>query len=221
MKRAIALLIFVLPIIAFAQNKNEDWACIRRYENDNAKVVVRPKAVLYGDSITDVWPKRDPSFFTDNNFVGRGISGQTTSQILVRMQQDVVALSPKYVVILCGINDIALNKWHAVDIDAAIANIKSMCDIARAHKIRPVVCTLLPSYKIKWRPELGDVLDIVREFNSKLVAYATANHVKVADYYSIFAGDDGRISAKYSDDTVHPNLEGYRIMENCILEILK
>lgn len=219
-KLFVAALLLVAPLALTAQ-ENTDWANTSKYVQANAKVTVRPRAVLFGDSITEGWAKKDPDFFTANNYLGRGISGQTTSQILVRMQQDVVSLRPKYVVILCGINDIAQNPGHAVNIEAAIASIKSMCDIAKDHKIKPVLCTLLPSYKIRWRKYLGNVLGQVQEFNRQLKDYARSNHIKLVDYYAAFADDKGRMPEKYSSDTVHPNLDGYKLMEECILPVLK
>ena len=218
---AILLLLAVfMPMVVSAQKKS-DWARYGRYADANKEVTVRPKAVLFGDSITDVWPNQDQEFFWDNNFVGRGISGQTTTQILCRMQQDVVALRPKYVVILAGINDIALNDGCAPDIATAIANIKSMCEIAKANKIKPVVCSLLPSYRINWRSSLKDVKEKVAEFNSQLKAYADANKIKYVDYYTAFAGEGDMMPEAYSKDTVHPNLEGYKVMEKCLLEVIK
>lgn len=217
--RLIAILLAAMPLAVNAQNK--DWANYSRYSEANAAVTTVPKAVLFGDSITDAWPGQDPAFFSGNNLVGRGISGQTTTQILCRMREDVVSLKPKYVVILAGINDIALNEGCAPDVRHAVENIKAMCDIARANKIRPVLCSLLPSYKIGWRPAVTDALEKVSEFNSLLKAYAEENHIAFADYHSLFADENGRMPEKYSKDSVHPNLECYKIMEECLLEILK
>lgn len=176
---------------------------------------------MLGDSITEGWAKQDPDFFSNNNLVGRGISGQTTSQILVRMRPDVVNLHPKYVVILCGINDIALNDGHAIDVETAVGSIKSMCDIARANKIKPILCSLLPSYNIRWRPSVTDSYDKVLKFNELLMAYAKEQHLKYVDYFSLLSDDDGKIRPEYSKDTVHPTLEGFKVMEECLLDFLK
>lgn len=184
-------------------------------------MTVKPKAVLLGDSITEGWARQDPDFFTKNNFLGRGISGQTTSQILVRMRPDVVNLHPKYVVILCGINDIALNDGHAVDVEAAVGSIKSMCDIARANKIKPILCSLLPSYKFHWRPSVTDCYEKVLQFNELLKSYAKEQHLKYVDYFTLLSGEDGKIRPEYSKDTVHPTLEGFKAMEGYLLEFLK
>lgn len=214
---SIAILFAALPLCA----QNADWARFGKYAEANSEVTVKPKAVLFGDSITEGWARQDPDFFTANNFIGRGISGQTTSQILVRMRQDVVNLHPKYVVILCGINDIALNDGHAVDVETAVGSIKSMCDIARANKIKPILCSLLPSYKFYWRPSVTDCYEKVLQFNELLKAYAKEQHLKYVDYFTLMSGDDGKIRPEYSKDTVHPNLDGYKLMEEYLLGFLK
>ena len=213
---SIAIIFASLPLCA----QNADWARFGKYAEANSEVTAKPKAVLFGDSITEGWVRQDPDFFTANNLIGRGISGQTTSQILVRMRQDVVNLHPKYVVILCGINDIALNDGYAVDVETAVGSIKSMCDIARANKIKPILCSLLPSYKFYWRPSVTDCYEKVLQFNELLKAYAKEQHLKYVDYFSLMSGDDGRIRPEYSKDTVHPNLDGYKLMEEYLLGFL-
>lgn len=214
---SIAVIFAALPLSA----QNADWARFGTYAEANSSVTVKPKAVLLGDSITEGWARQDPDFFTKNNFLGRGISGQTTSQILVRMRPDVVNLHPKYVVILCGINDIALNDGHAVDVEAAVGSIKSMCDIARANKIKPILCSLLPSYKFHWRPSVTDCYEKVLQFNELLKSYAKEQHLKYVDYFTLLSGEDGKIRPEYSKDTVHPTLEGFKAMEGYLLEFLK
>lgn len=214
---SIAVIFAALPLSA----QNADWARFGTYAEANSSVTVKPKAVLLGDSITEGWARQDPDFFTKNNFLGRGISGQTTSKILVRMRQDVVNLHPKYVVILCGINDIALNDGHAVDVEASVGSIKSMCDIARANKIKPILCSLLPSYKFHWRPSVTDCYEKVLQFNELLKSYAKEQHLKYVDYFTLLSGEDGKIRPEYSKDTVHPTLEGFKVMEGYLLEFLK
>lgn len=214
---SIAALLAAMPLGA----QNSDWARTGTYAEANSSVSVKPKAVLLGDSITEGWAKQDPDFFLNNNLVGRGISGQTTSQILVRMRPDVVNLHPKYVVILCGINDIALNDGHAIDVETAVGSIKSMCDIARANKIKPVLCSLLPSYSLRWRPSVTDCYEKVLQFNELLKAYAKEQRLKYVDYFTLLSGEDGKIRPEYSKDTVHPTLEGFKVMEECLLDYLK
>lgn len=213
-----ALLLFVQQALP-AQNK--DWAGFHRYEKANAEVTAKPRAVLIGDSITDGWASKDPDFFTDNNLIGRGISGQTSSQILVRVREDAIALSPKYLVILCGFNDIARNEGAAPDVAKAVGSIMSMCEIAKANKVTPIVCSQLPSYSISWRPEITDAYEQVLEFNKLLKAYARKAHIKYVDYFNLLADKEtGRIADSYSDDTVHPTLEGYKVMEEYLLKFL-
>lgn len=214
---SIAVILAALPLGA----QNTDWARFGTYAEANASVASKPKAVLLGDSITEGWARQDPAFFSDNNLVGRGISGQTTSQILVRMRPDVVNLHPKYVVILCGINDIALNDGHAIDVETAVGSIKSMCDIARANKIKPILCSLLPSYNVRWRPSVTDCYDKVLIFNELLKEYAKDQRLKYVDYFTLLSGEDGKIRPEYSKDTVHPTLEGFKVMEEYLLDFLR
>lgn len=220
MKKFLTIVLMLLPIMALAQNRPQDWAQFGRYAEANSALTEKPLAVLFGDSITDSWPKTHPDFFKENNLAGRGISGQTTSQILVRMQQDVVSLAPKYVVILCGINDIAKNTGYAPDLNSMLGSIRSMCQIAKANKIRPILCTLLPSYKFRWRPEIENPLPDVQKFNAMLKEYARKAGIKVIDYYEAFADAEGKMPAVYSADTVHPNAEGYVVMEGLVLKAL-
>lgn len=214
---SIVVLLSVSPLFA----QKEDWAWFGKYSEANAGVTTKPKAVLLGDSITEGWAGADPAFFTDNNLVGRGISGQTTSQILVRMREDVVRLKPKYVVILCGINDIALNPGHAIDVETAVGSIESMCEIAKANGIKPIVCSLLGSYNIRWRPAVKDSFEQVQKFNGLLQAYAKKNHIKYVDYFTLLSDGTGKIRSEYSDDTVHPNLAGFKVMEPYLLGFLR
>lgn len=214
---SIIVMLGVSPLFA----QKADWAWFGKYSEANDNVTVKPKAVLLGDSITEGWAGADPDFFTANNLVGRGISGQTTSQILVRMREDVVKLKPKYVVILCGINDIALNPGHAIDVETAVGSIESMCEIAKANGIKPIVCSLLGSYNIRWRPEVKDSFDQVQKFNDLLRAYAKEKHIKYVDYFTLLSDGTGKIRSEYSGDTVHPNLAGFKVMEPYLLGFLK
>ena len=215
----LAALTLLLTIPAHAQN--EDWARTTTYAKSNSEITSSPKAVLLGDSITEGWAKADPDFFTQNNFIGRGISGQTTSQILVRMRTDVVELHPKYVVILAGINDIAHNAGHAVDVQTAVGSVKSMCDIAKANGIRPIVCSLLCSYYIPWRTDVPDCYEKVLEFNSLLKEYAKKNRIPYVDYFTLMADENGHIRPEYSRDNVHPVLEGFKVMEEYLLRFIR
>lgn len=165
MKNTLVLLLGILiPMMASAQN---DWPNYDRYAEANAQVTVAPKAVLMGDSITDGWPFADPEFFSDNNFVGRGISGQVTNQMLLRFRQDVIDLHPKYVVILAGTNDIAENSGK-IDIEKTFGNIVSMCDLARANGIKPIICSVIPAASFYWHPHVTGAAEKIVQFNTML-----------------------------------------------------
>lgn len=196
----------------------QDWANFGRYESANAEVSARPVAVFMGDSITDGWASADPGFFTDNNFVGRGISGQTTSHMLVRFRRDVVDLAPKYVLILAGTNDIAKNNGE-ISLENILGNIISMCEIAKANKIKPIICSVLPADRYGWRPGMKPAKDIAK-LNEMLKAYADSEKIRYIDYYSVLTDENGGLPEKHASDGVHPNLNCYKIMEQIVLEAL-
>lgn len=196
----------------------QDWAKFGRYESANADVNAKPVAVFMGDSITDGWASADPGFFTDNNFVGRGISGQTTSHMLVRFRRDVVDLAPKYVLILAGTNDIAKNNGE-ISLENILGNIISMCEIAKANKIKPIICSVLPADRYGWRPGMKPAKDIAK-LNEMLKAYADSEKIRYIDYYSVLTDENGGLPEKHASDGVHPNLSCYKIMEQIVLETL-
>lgn len=201
----------------YAQN---DWANFGKYAAANAAVTTAPKAVFLGDSITQGWYDADPGFFTENNFAGRGISGQTTSHMLVRMRKDVVDLHPKYVVILAGTNDIALNNGF-IELDNIFGNIVSMCEIAKANRIRPVICSVLPAKRYGWRPEVTDSAEKIIRLNGMLKDYAAKNRLTYVDYHSAMKDEENGLPGKWSYDGVHLNAAGYEVIEEMILKVLK
>lgn len=196
---------------AAAQTERKDWAKFWRYEEAN-KSVERPVAVFMGNSITDHWYKYDPSFFDDNNFVGRGISGQTSSEMLVRFRRDVLELNPRVVVILAGTNDLAQNNGY-ISMENALGNIISMVELSRLHKIKVILCSVPPAAYFSWRRELN-AAERIPQFNKMIKEYADRNNILYLDYYTPLVDSLGGIPAKWSDDTLHPNLECYRaVME--------
>ena len=215
------LLLILLGILLSGQSHaQDDWANIGRYAQANSEMTVRPKAVFMGDSITQCWYDADPSFFNDNNFACRGISGQTTSHMLVRMRKDVVNLHPKYVVILAGTNDIAKNNGF-IEVDDIYGNIVSMCEIAKANKVKPVICSILPVKQYKWRPEVTDCAERIIKLNAMLEDYAQASKCIYVDYHSVMKDDENGLPEKWSYDGVHLNGDGYDVIEKIILDILK
>jgi lysophospholipase L1-like esterase len=214
--------ITLLPLLFVALGlsaQTKDWAQFYRYEDKNNSITTRPAVVFMGNSITDCWADTVPAFFSKNNFVGRGISGQVSSQMLTRFQEDVINLQPKVVVICCGTNDIAQNNGY-ISLEHILHNIKSMCELARANKIKPIVCSTLPAKGFKWRPEMKPANDIIR-LNEMIKAYAKENKIPYVDYHSALKDEENGLPLKYSKDGVHPNAQGYAVMESVIMPILK
>ena len=215
MRKVCVFIIGILvPMLAVAQN---DWANYNRYAEANAQVTEAPKAVLMGDSITDGWPSADPESFSDNNIVGRGISGQGTSQMLLRFRQDVIELHPKYVVILAGTNDIAENSGK-IDMEKTFGNIVSMCDLAKANGIKPIICSVIPAASFRWHPHVTGAAEKIVQLNQMLKAYAKENKIKYVDYHSAMKDERGGLPESLAKDGVHPTREGYDIMKNLLLK---
>mgnify|MGYP003822186067 CR=1 FL=1 len=220
MKKIILMaVVLVMAVGTAAQERYQKVIPPRRYEEANKEVKVRPLAVLFGDSITDAWPIMSPDFFTINNLIGRGISGETTGDMLLRFQKDVVFLKPKYVVILAGTNDIAMNAGP-ISLEHILDNIISMCQIARANRILPILCSVLPAYLYSWRQELTPAEEIV-ELNEMIRAYAESAGIPYVDYHSQMKDERNGLPENLGPDGVHPNLEGYRIMEEILIDFLK
>jgi len=168
------------------------------------------RVVFIGDSITESWEAYFDTFFPGKRYVGRGISGQTTTQIVARFQPDVIELKPKVVVILAGTNDLAQN-GGPVTLEMIENNLASMTDIARAHGIRVVLSSVLPVLDYHWRKGLQPAPKIA-ELNRWLKSYATESHAVYLDYYSAMVDSTGGLRAELTADGVHPNLAGYRLM---------
>ena len=213
MKRLILFSIIVIVLVpVFAQKDNKDWAQLGRYIYQNAKLEKAPDVVFMGNSITDCWVDTVPEFFSKNNYVGRGISGQVSSQMLVRFQQDVINLRPKVVVILAGTNDIAENNG-AITNDGIMNNIISMCELAELHGITPILCSLLPCDHYYWLKNKNIYpAGRIMQMNKMIMDYATKKGYEYVDYHSAMATSSGGIDIKYSHDFIHPNRTGYEVM---------
>ncbi|MEP7311363.1 MAG: SGNH/GDSL hydrolase family protein [Pseudomonadota bacterium] len=189
-----------------------DWAGLCRFHHANAEVAAaasRPKVVFMGDSITENWGLADPAFFTAG-LVNRGISAQTSAQMLVRFRADVVALRPGVVHILAGTNDVAGNNGPTSPKDFQ-NNIQSMVELARANGIAVVLGSIPPAATFSWRPELQPVPRI-RALNNWLRDYATRNKLTYIDYYAALTGPAGELLPAFSNEGVHPNRDGYVVM---------
>jgi lysophospholipase L1-like esterase len=151
--------------------------------------------------------------------VGRGIGGQVTSQMLVRFRADVINLKPKAVVILAGTNDIAQNNGF-IKVEHIFENIVSMTELAKANKMKVVICSVLPATVYSWRKEI-DPIQPISELNSKLKEYAIKNKIAYADYFSVMVDERQGLKKEYQNDEVHPNKAGYVVMEEVIQKVLK
>lgn len=191
---------------------NLDWAGIDKYYQLNELQLSKspPDAVFMGDSITEGWSFFLPEFFSDNNFINRGIGGQTTSQMLIRFRQDVVNLKPKSVVILAGINDIARNtKFYSLEIIAE--NIFSMVELAKINGIVPIICSVLPADEFRWNPDILPA-DSVIKLNELLEAYANKNQVLYLNYFDEMNNNNGGLQFELTSDGVHVTKKGYELM---------
>ena len=167
-----------------------------------------------------LWVGTHPEFFTENNYIGRGISGQTSPQMLMRFYGDVVALKPKAVVINAGTNDVAENTG-AYHPDFTLNNIKAMASIAEANGIKVILTSVLPASQIKWRLDIKDAPQKIIALNKEIEAYAKANKYGYVDYFSAMKDEKNGLPEKLSKDGVHPNGEGYKIMEKLVKEEIK
>lgn len=196
----------------------QDWANLNRYKSDNSKLeLLSPKekrVVFMGNSITEGWLRIHPFFFENKPYIDRGISGQTTSQMLLRFRQDVLNLKPSIVVILAGINDIAENTGP-ITLEEIAANIFSMVELAKAHNIEVIMCTVLPASNFPWRPGMDPGPKVVK-LNTILKSYASQNNISFVDYYTPMVNDALGLKKELGDDGVHPNKKGYEIMETII-----
>jgi len=192
-----------------------DWPFLQRYAAENAVdrdlPPERRRVVFMGDSITQGWRDAHPAFFADNGFLGRGISGQVTAQMLVRFWPDVVALKPAAVHILAGINDIAQNAGP-YDLAATQANLQAMTTLAQANGIAVILATVMPALDFPWRPGLGPAAK-VQTLNAWLTAYAAERGAVLADYTRVLDDGTGGMKPGLAYDGVHPTREGYAVIE--------
>lgn len=191
-----------------------DWPNLARYQQANSQLPApradEQRVVFMGNSITDGWARHFPTMFPGKPYIGRGISGQTTPQMLVRLRQDVVALKPKVVVILAGTNDIAGNTGPST-LEMIQDNFMSMTEIAKANGIRVVLSSVLPVYDYRWKPGLEPAPKIVA-LNAWMKAYAERVGAVYLDYHTPMADARQGLRDDLSNDGVHPTEAGYRVM---------
>ena len=210
MKFSFLLLLLFISNLSFSQS----FANTEYYEAAN-KALRKPAAgerrvVFIGNSITEEWKKKDSQFFARTDYVNRGISGQTSAQMLLRFRQDVILLQPKVVVIAAGINDIAENAGP-VSVENIMNNIISMADLAFANNIRVVFTSVLPAKRFSWRKHIEPEEKIIA-LNKMIKAHAAKTRSAYVDYYSVMVTPDKSLNPAYTYDGVHPNQAGYKIM---------
>lgn len=203
------ILLMIFPTFLQAQ----DWPDLAHYRLENAKIGLpapnENRVVFMGNSITESWKQISPEFFSAN-YINRGISGQTTPQMLIRFRPDVIALKPKVVVILGGTNDLAGNTGPS-SLEMIEDNISSMAVLANAANIKVVLCSVLPVFDYPWAPGLKPA-DKIATLNQWIKNYALQNGFIYLDYYSSMVDERKGMKAIYSPDGVHPNEAGYKVM---------
>lgn len=191
-----------------------DWAGLQTFMKANADLPApapdENRVVFMGNSIIELWTPYFASMFPGKPYIGRGISGQTTPQMLVRFHQDVVALKPKVVLILAGTNDIAGNTGPAT-LEMIENNLASMAELAQANGIRVVMASVLPAYGYSWRPEVQPAKTIVA-LNSWISDYAREHGAIYLDFHSAMVDERLGLRKELSPDGVHPNEAGFRVM---------
>lgn len=217
-------LVFILIFLTVSTNMiAQDWPNLDRFKEDNKslELIVNNgnRVVFMGNSITEGWTNIRPEFFKNKPYINRGISGQTTPQMLLRFRQDVVDLKPALVIILAGTNDIAENTGPST-LKMIADNIFSMAEIARENKIKIIISSVLPAYDYAWRPGLKPN-EKIPALNIMLKKYATTKGIIYLDYFSAMATESMGLKEHYGSDGVHPNKAGYLVMENLVEAAIK
>jgi lysophospholipase L1-like esterase len=193
----------------------QDWPNLKRYHDENARLAPpapgEERVVFMGDSITDGWGRRYGAFFPGKPYINRGISGQTTPQMLIRFRPDVIALQPKAVVILAGTNDISGNTGPST-LEMIEDNLSSMVDLAEANGIKVVLSSVMPvcdyiQNQTRRRPN-----ETIVELNKWIKDYAAKRHAVYLDYYSAMLDDKGVLKQEITFDGLHPNTAGYDLI---------
>lgn len=206
--------ILIIFLLVIGSSYAQDWANLEEFRADNAKIGLPNKnenrVVFMGNSITIGWLNTVPEFFEGKSYINRGISGQTTPQMLLRFRQDVIALRPKVVVILAGTNDIAGNTGPST-LGMIADNIKSMAELAQSHGIKVVISSTLPAYDYPWKPGL-EPADKIVALNKMLKSFAEDHGHIYLDYFSVMVDERKGLPKTYAEDEVHPTKLGYEVM---------
>jgi lysophospholipase L1-like esterase len=215
MKRTPLLSLFLLFSLLTTPITAQDWPDFGKFKEANTKLAKpsdgEQRIVFMGNSITIGWLQTHPEFFEGKPYINRGISGQTTPQMLVRFRADVIDLEASAVVILAGTNDVAGNTGPS-SLEMILDNIKSMTEIAKANGLKVILCSVLPAFDYSWRPGLEPNIKIPK-LNAMIKDYAENNQVYYLDYFSALDDGNNGILPALTTDGVHLTLEGYKVME--------
>ena len=215
MKKFKIVFTILLLTLAMAQKiKAQDWPNLNRFKIENEKLIASKstenRVVFMGNSITEGWGTMTPEFFQGKPYINRGIGGQTTPQMLLRFRADVIHLKPKVVVILAGTNDIAGNTGPST-LEMIADNLFSMTELAKANHIKVVLCSVLPAFDYPWKTGL-EPAEKITTLNLMISDYAKQNKITYVDYHSAMKDNRNGLKIIYSEDGVHPNGLGYKIM---------
>ena len=216
---------FLLLTVIFMMNSlnAQDWPNFKEFQEANARLPQvkqnEKRVVFMGNSITIGWLQTHPDFFKNKPYVNRGISGQTTPQMLVRFRANVVDLDAAAVVLLAGTNDIAGNTGP-VTLEMILDNIKSMTEIAQANDIKVILCSVLPAFDYPWRPGLAPNVKIPK-LNKMIKRYAEESGAYYLDYFTALEDGNNGMIKEYTTDGVHLTLEGYQVMEPLVENALQ
>jgi len=212
LKLTIGILLVTMVMVEFSLA--QDWANLERFREDNAKLGLpasgEKRVVFMGNSITEGWGNIYPAFFKGKPYINRGISGQTTPQMLIRFRPDVINLKPAVVVILAGVNDIAGNTGPST-LEMIADNLYSMAELAKANGIKVVLCSVIPAFDFPWKPG-QEPAEKIFKLNEMIKKYADKNKIVYLDYYSAMVDGRKGLQEKLTYDGVHPNEEGYKVM---------
>ncbi len=223
MKKLILISVLLFSFLIGNAQKFNEMINLNRYQRENAALPAPAKGekrvVFIGNSITEGWVRMRPDFFKDNNYVGRGISGQTSPQLLSRFREDVINLKPVAVVINIGTNDIAENSG-TYNHDFTLGNIMSMAELADANGIKVILSSVTPGRHYGWRPEITNVPQKIMALNAAIKAYAKKKNFAYIDYFSVLKDENNVMKKGYGDDGIHPNAVAYKVMEEAAKKVI-
>jgi lysophospholipase L1-like esterase len=215
--KTLKFFVLIMSLVMFTLDNaySQDWPNLEHFRDENAKLGLpapgEKRVVFMGNSITQCWSDFNADFFKGRPYFNRGISGQTTPQMLVRFRQDVIALKPAVVVILAGTNDIAGNTGPST-LEMIVDNISSMAELARANGIKVIICSVLPAFDYPWKPGMRPD-EKIPALNKMLKKYADENGFAWLDFFSAMVDERNGLKKELTYDGVHPNLAGYKVME--------